>query len=58
MAEEEKEEGTSYSVAGLKVDIKDFSRGCKRCGRFGMVMDKDFNTERCTHCGTLQPPRE
>ncbi|MBI4833052.1 MAG: hypothetical protein HY801_16155 [Candidatus Lindowbacteria bacterium] len=56
MAEEEK--GESYSIAGLKVEIKAFSRGCKHCGRFGMVKDKDFNTERCVHCGTLQPPRQ
>lgn len=56
MAEEEKSE--SYSIAGLKVQIKDFTRGCKHCGRFGMVKDKDFNTERCIHCGTLQPHDE
>ena len=53
MAEEEN--GESYSISGLKVEIKDFTRGCKQCGRFGMVEDKDFNAKRCTHCGTLQP---
>ena len=53
MAEEEKTE--SYSISGLKVEIKDFSRGCKHCGRFGMVKDTDFNADRCTNCGTLQP---
>lgn len=55
--EKEKEEETteSFSIAGLKIEIKDFSRGCRHCGRFGMVKDKDFNTERCIHCGSLQP---
>ena len=53
MAEEDKD--GSYSIAGLKIDVKDFSRGCKQCGRFGMVKDEDFNANRCTHCGTLQP---
>lgn len=53
MAEEEKTE--SVSIAGLKVEIKDFSRGCKHCGRFGMEKDEDFKVDRCTHCGTLQP---
>jgi hypothetical protein len=52
MAEEEK--GESYSIAGFKVQIKDFSRGCTHCGRFGMVKDKDFGADRCIHCGTLQ----
>jgi len=53
MTEEEKSE--SYSIAGLKVQVKDFSRGCHHCGRFGMVKDTDYNANRCTHCGTLQP---
>ena len=52
MAEEEKTE--SVSIAGLKVEIKDFARGCKHCGRFGMEKDEDFKVDRCTHCGTLQ----
>jgi hypothetical protein len=56
MAEEEKAE--SYSIAGLKIEIKSFARGCTQCGRFGMVKDEDFNAERCIHCGTLQPPRQ
>ncbi len=56
MAEEEKAEGVS--IAGFKIKVKDFSRGCKQCGRFGMVKDKDFNTTRCIHCGTLQPQSE
>jgi hypothetical protein len=55
MTEEEKTESTeSYSIAGLKVEIKDFSRGCQHCGRFGMEKDTTFGVDRCTHCGTLQ----
>ncbi len=53
MAEEEKTE--SVSIAGLKVEIKDFKSGCKHCGRFGMKKDPDFGADRCTHCGSLQP---
>jgi len=53
MAEEEKTE--SVSIAGLKVEIKDFSRGCHHCGRFGMEKDESFGVDRCIHCGTLQP---
>ncbi len=52
MAEEEKTE--SFSIAGHKVDIKDFSRGCSHCGRFGMEKDETFGADRCTHCGSLQ----
>jgi ribosomal protein L37AE/L43A len=56
MADEE-EKVESYSISGLKVEIKDFATGCSHCGRFGMVKDETFGVDRCTHCGTLQKPK-
>ena len=52
MSEEEKKE--SYSISGLKVEIKEFASGCQHCGRFGMEKDEVFGVDRCVNCGTLQ----